>query len=63
MLKALGAVLGQNAPDRNEAAELFASPLSDILNDEGFISGSARTWSFLKAQTFLQQHFRKRQAV
>lgn len=53
----------RHAPDRNEAAELFASPLSDILNNEDFMPGSAKTWSFLKAQAFLQQHFRARNAL
>nr|WP_184396615.1 NUDIX hydrolase [Rhizobium sp. BK650] len=52
-----------HAPDRNEAAELFASPLSDILNDDDFLPGAPRTWSFLKAQTFLQHHFRQRHSL
>lgn len=53
----------RHAPDRNEAAELFASPLSHILNDEDFMPGSARTWSFLKAQAFLKEHFRRHHAL
>lgn len=53
----------RHAPDRNEAAELFASPLSDILNDDDFLSGTPRTWSFLKAQAFLQHHFRQRHSL
>jgi len=52
-----------HAPDRNEAAELFASPLSDILNGDDFLPGAPRTWSFLKAQSFLQQHFRQRHSL
>ncbi len=53
----------RHAPDRNEAAELFASPLSDILNEEDFMPGTPKTWSFLKAQAFLKQHFRERHAL
>ncbi len=53
----------RHAPDRNEAAELFTSPLSDILNDEGPLVGAPRTWSFLKGQGFLQQHFRQRHSL
>ncbi len=52
-----------HAPDRNEAAELFASPLSDILNDDGFLPDAPRTWSFVKARSFLQRHFRQHHAL
>lgn len=52
-----------HAPDRNEAGELFASPLSDILNDDDFLPDAPRTWSFLKAQSFLRKHFRQRHSL
>ena len=53
----------RHAPDRNEAAGLFSLPLSDLLNEAGLPEHTPRTWSFLKGQGFLRQHFRERHAL
>ncbi|SOC38787.1 hypothetical protein SAMN05892877_105263 [Rhizobium subbaraonis] len=46
-----------NAPDRNEAAHLYAYPLDDILNGDSALADAPKTWSFLKARAFLARHF------
>ncbi|CDM61018.1 MULTISPECIES: hypothetical protein [Rhizobium] len=46
----------QNAPDRNEAAQLLAYPLRDVLDEGGPLANAPKTWSFVKARDFLRQH-------
>ncbi|WFU07164.1 hypothetical protein QA648_35245 (plasmid) [Rhizobium sp. CB3171] len=45
-----------NAPDRNEAAELIALPLIDILEERGQLATAPKTWSFIRGRTFLARH-------
>lgn len=44
------------APDRNEASQLLAYPLTDVLDENGSQASTPKTWSFIKARHFLQQH-------
>lgn len=48
----------RDAPDRNEAAQLFAHPLVDILDKEGPLANAPKTWSFIKASAFLARHLK-----
>lgn len=45
-----------NAADRNEAADLFALPLLDVIDERGPLATSPKTWSYVKARGFLSQH-------
>lgn len=45
-----------NAPDRCEAAQLLACPTGDFLDENGPFGSLPKTWSFIKARQFLQQH-------
>jgi 8-oxo-dGTP pyrophosphatase MutT (NUDIX family) len=53
----------QNAPDRNEAAKLFACQLKDVFDEGSPLANAPKTWSFLKARNFLAQHFLARAAT
>ncbi|WVT71921.1 NUDIX hydrolase [Sinorhizobium chiapasense] len=45
-----------SARDRNEASQLLAYPISDVLGENGSLTNRPQTWSFIKARHFLQQH-------
>jgi 8-oxo-dGTP pyrophosphatase MutT (NUDIX family) len=45
-----------DAPDRNEAAELIAMPLVDLLDEQGPFAAAPKTWSFTKGRAFLARH-------
>ncbi|MBL0371002.1 NUDIX hydrolase [Rhizobium sp. KVB221] len=46
----------EHAPDRNEASQLLAYPITDILDENGPLVSMPKTWSFIKARHFLHQH-------
>lgn len=48
----------RDAPDRDEAAELIAVPLSDLLDGRGGPTHAPRTWSYTKTCAFLARHLR-----
>jgi hypothetical protein len=47
------------APDRNEAAQLLACPLRNVLAEDGPVRDAPMTWSFSKAKKFLVRHLRE----
>jgi hypothetical protein len=47
------------AQDRNEAAQLLACPLRDVLAEDGPVRDAPKTWSFLKARKFLARHLQE----
>jgi hypothetical protein len=46
------------APDRDEAAELTAVPISDLLEGRGGPAHAPRTWSYTTSRAFLARHLR-----
>ncbi|MCQ1574957.1 NUDIX hydrolase [Neorhizobium galegae] len=53
----------KSAPDRNEAAQLLAYPMIDVLDEDGPLATAPKTWSFIKARNFLAQHLLASDAI